>query len=179
MYRTVNWLIDLHGFNMVPCNLVNTGSGNGMLPYGTKPLPEVILTYHHLCPVHCCGSDFAENFRQILTGVGLLLAWSLGIHVTENPMGSLWTFTWRSNGTLKLENYFYGGTFHLICMRPLNIHIPHGEGLGPLTKSVYRTKSPAKCVCKCTPHLPLANVLTHWGLVMHMCNSDLGQHWFQ
>ena len=26
---------------------VNIGSGNGLLPDGTKPLPEPILTYHH------------------------------------------------------------------------------------------------------------------------------------
>ena len=26
--------------------LVNTGSGNGLLPDGTKPLPEPVLTYH-------------------------------------------------------------------------------------------------------------------------------------
>ena len=30
---------------------VNTGSGNGLLPDGTKPLPEPMLTYHHLDPV--------------------------------------------------------------------------------------------------------------------------------
>ena len=27
-------------------NLVNTGSGNGLLPDGTKPLTEPMLTYH-------------------------------------------------------------------------------------------------------------------------------------
>ena len=26
--------------------LVNTDSGNGLLPDGTKPLPEPMLTYH-------------------------------------------------------------------------------------------------------------------------------------
>ena len=26
--------------------LVNTGSSNGLLPDGTKPLPEPMLTYH-------------------------------------------------------------------------------------------------------------------------------------
>ena len=26
--------------------VVNTGSGNGLLPDGTKPLPEPMLTYH-------------------------------------------------------------------------------------------------------------------------------------
>ena len=27
-------------------NWVNIGSGNGLLPDGTKPLPEPMLTYH-------------------------------------------------------------------------------------------------------------------------------------
>ena len=27
--------------------LVNTGSGNGLLPDGTKPLPEPMLTHHY------------------------------------------------------------------------------------------------------------------------------------
>ena len=27
--------------------LANTGSGDGLLPDGTKPLPEPVLTYHH------------------------------------------------------------------------------------------------------------------------------------
>ena len=31
--------------------LVNTGSGNGLLPDGTKPLPEPMLTYHQQGPV--------------------------------------------------------------------------------------------------------------------------------
>ena len=30
---------------------VNIGSGNGLLPDGTKPLPEPILTYHYQGPV--------------------------------------------------------------------------------------------------------------------------------
>ena len=31
---------------MGPINWVNIGSGNGLLPDGTKPLPEPMLTYH-------------------------------------------------------------------------------------------------------------------------------------
>ena len=30
---------------------VNIGSGNGLLPDGTKPLPELVLTYHLQGPV--------------------------------------------------------------------------------------------------------------------------------
>ena len=32
--------------NMVTLSLVNTGSCNGLLPDGTKPLPKPVLTYH-------------------------------------------------------------------------------------------------------------------------------------
>ena len=31
--------------------LVNIGPGNGLLPDGTKPLPEPMLTYHKYRPV--------------------------------------------------------------------------------------------------------------------------------
>ena len=37
------WLSDA---SMSSENLVNIGSGNGLLPDGTKPLPEPMLTYH-------------------------------------------------------------------------------------------------------------------------------------
>ena len=30
---------------------VNIGSGNGLLPDGTKPLLEPVLTYHQICSV--------------------------------------------------------------------------------------------------------------------------------
>ena len=30
---------------MAPWVFVNIGSGNGLLPYGTKPLPEPMVTY--------------------------------------------------------------------------------------------------------------------------------------
>ena len=36
---------------MVPEIWVNIGSGNGLLPHGTKPLPEPMLTYHHKGPM--------------------------------------------------------------------------------------------------------------------------------
>ena len=33
---------------MASQNLVNIGSGNGLLPDGTKPLPEPMLIYHYI-----------------------------------------------------------------------------------------------------------------------------------
>ena len=38
---------------------VNIGSGNGLLPDGTKPLPEPIMTYHE-------GGPVAITLRTIL-----------------------------------------------------------------------------------------------------------------
>ena len=39
---------------MVSENLVNSSSGNSLLPDSTKPLPEPMLTYHQLkfCGIH-------------------------------------------------------------------------------------------------------------------------------
>ena len=39
---------------------VNTGSGNGLLPDGTKPLPEPMLTYHQSGTVTFIGGQFQE-----------------------------------------------------------------------------------------------------------------------
>ena len=34
------------GYHVVTQNFVNIGSGNGLLPNDTKPLPKPMLTYH-------------------------------------------------------------------------------------------------------------------------------------
>ena len=41
-----NQLIGALWCHMATENWVNIGSGNGLLPDGTKPLPEPMLTYH-------------------------------------------------------------------------------------------------------------------------------------
>ena len=54
--------------------LVNTGSGNGFLPNGTKPLPEALLAYHHQGPEDNFAIDassikhwnYLENYLGIL-----------------------------------------------------------------------------------------------------------------
>ena len=48
----VNWKVVVEAGRLEGCHratqiLVNIGSGNGLLPDGTKPLPEPILTYHY------------------------------------------------------------------------------------------------------------------------------------
>ena len=45
-HHSVYWLIVIYWRHMVSQNLVNIGWGNGLLPDGTKPLPEPMLIYH-------------------------------------------------------------------------------------------------------------------------------------
>ena len=40
---------------------VNIGSGNGLLPDGTKPLPDPMLTYHQYGPVASIGGHYHEK----------------------------------------------------------------------------------------------------------------------
>ena len=42
---------------------VNIGSGNGLLPYGTKPLPEPMLTYHQRCSL---AFTWEQSHAQVL-----------------------------------------------------------------------------------------------------------------
>ena len=45
--------------------LFNTDSGNGVVPDGTNPLPEPILTYLHWGPVTISCGEFTEINLQI------------------------------------------------------------------------------------------------------------------
>ena len=45
--------------HMVSQNLVNVGSSNGLLPDGTKPLPEPVLSYN-LVALSYCGICLRE-----------------------------------------------------------------------------------------------------------------------
>ena len=44
---------------------VNIGSGNGLLPDGTKPLPEPMLTYEFVA-LASSNEQFHSNFLKIL-----------------------------------------------------------------------------------------------------------------
>ena len=44
--------------------LVNTGSGNGLLPDGTKPLPVPMLTYHQYGPVAFFDDIIIRRFED-------------------------------------------------------------------------------------------------------------------
>ena len=45
--------------------LVNTGSGNGLLPDGTKPLSESMLTYHRWDPLALLQGNVYLNTQAI------------------------------------------------------------------------------------------------------------------
>ena len=46
--------------------LVNNGSDNGLLPDGTNPLPELMLTQYHWRPSLC---DFSENAQAMVAKI--------------------------------------------------------------------------------------------------------------
>ena len=46
---------------MVPWIWVNTGTGNGLLPEGTKPLPEPMLTWDHWHPSQCNSTENVQG----------------------------------------------------------------------------------------------------------------------
>ena len=67
--------------------LVNTGSSNGLLPDGTKPLPEPVLTYHHLGTVMFIWGQIRLRYHSYQS---LKLAWKLFfydfIEIFQGPM---------------------------------------------------------------------------------------------
>ena len=46
---------------MAPKNWVNIGAGNGLLPDGTKPLPEPMLIYHQMVSVAYAKEQFHKK----------------------------------------------------------------------------------------------------------------------
>ena len=57
---------------MVSKNVVNIGSGNGLLPQGTRPLPEPMLTYHQWDPV---SFTWVQFHRKCSRNVSLIWVW--------------------------------------------------------------------------------------------------------
>ena len=54
--------ITLTHYGLVMPHGVNIGLGNGLLPDGTKPLPEPKLTYHQLGPVTITHGKFNKIY---------------------------------------------------------------------------------------------------------------------
>ena len=69
--------------------LVNIGSGNGLLPDGTKPLPEPMLTDHQWSPVTFILEQFHRRYLK---------------HQSVKPVWKLhvWKFHWNFPGVNEL-----------------------------------------------------------------------------
>ena len=59
--------------------------GNGLLPDGTKPLPEPMLTYHQLGRV---AFTWVQFYKRCLSHQSLKLAWKLLIYFFSNLPGA-------------------------------------------------------------------------------------------
>ena len=54
---------------------VNIGSANGLLPDGTKPLPEPMFTYHQLGPVAFIGVQFYQMPQPSVIEISLKITY--------------------------------------------------------------------------------------------------------
>ena len=106
------------------------GSGNGLLPGGTKPLPEPGLTYHHSVSWHLlddnCTNILMNLIRNTCTKILLL-------KLPPHPPGrvSLWA-TWLFEIRSWVCNYIQYITMGVIIY-PLRIHlISHVSKTGPM-----------------------------------------------
>ena len=83
--------------------LVNICSGNGLLPDGTKPLPEPMLTYHHWNLVTFISGRFHKRClnHQSLKSVWKLHNWNFNQisqgQQLERPQGALFLVTQIQN----------------------------------------------------------------------------------
>ena len=59
-----------HSDTMATQNWINTGSGNGWLPDGTKPLPEPMLTRDFS---HPSQRNFIENMQDMMTKISFMI----------------------------------------------------------------------------------------------------------
>ena len=78
---------------------VNIGPGNGLLPDGTKPLPEPILIYHQRCSValtweqfhlklmrNICSKIILLKLLQHLPGANVLTHWGRVTHICVSKL---------------------------------------------------------------------------------------------
>ena len=83
----LSWLIVAKCCPMATVILDNIGSGNGLLPVGTKPLPEPMLTYHHKGILTFIRGQF---HNRDLTFKSLKLVWnplvSHFIRISQGPI---------------------------------------------------------------------------------------------
>ena len=87
----------------------NIGSGNGLLPDGTKPLSEPMLTFHHLIPVTYMERQFHQRY---LNHQSLKSVWKLHtqnfIEIPQGPMSLLTIDVWNEYNALISHNILSG-----------------------------------------------------------------------
>ena len=76
--------IPISGHHMATEIWVNIVSGNGLLPDGTKPLPEPMLTFYHLSPVTFILGQF---YKRCLNHQSLKSVWKLYLKFYWNSPG--------------------------------------------------------------------------------------------
>ena len=91
---------------------VNIGSGNGLLPDGTKPLPEPMLTDHQWSPVKFISGQF---HKRCLNHQSLKSVWKLHICNFIQISQRQWVkLNWGPGGRFKNE-------YELLNLRALKI----------------------------------------------------------
>ena len=95
--------------------LVNTGSSNGLLPDGTKPLLKPMLTYHQW---GCVVFTWGQCHRKCSRYLSLAWVWKLKIkncsHISQGPMNVPVIFAWL----LKFHR-----TCHQCCWTEANFRV--------------------------------------------------------
>ena len=83
-------------------NRVNIGPGNGLLPDGTKPLPETMLTYHQWSLVTITWAQFHKRyFSHHLLKLTWKLLFKNVIQTSRGPI--FWMITFRHRPQLNLS----------------------------------------------------------------------------
>ena len=96
---------------------VPTGSGNGLLPNGTKPLPETMLTHHQ-------GASVALTYEQFLVAIEISICKMSFKHThvklfphlseaSENPLGMIFSLL---NVNFYSQNYYNGQDIYKMQM---------------------------------------------------------------
>ena len=83
---------------------VSSGSGNGLLPDGTKPLPELMLTYHQMYSWHSPEDSFTTSACELLMHKIQKLHWWNQFHIFQGPISNTSVFISTVLGHTGLDN---------------------------------------------------------------------------
>ena len=78
---------------------VNIGSGNGLLPDGTKPLPEPMLSYHQRCSVAFTCEQFQKRCSWTWSVTSVCRLYFLNYCHISQKVNSASEISWRNNDT--------------------------------------------------------------------------------